>query len=113
MDKVKKYQAAILDFLSSYAKEMYSNDPSGIETQLVADKENNHYLLLRIGWSNQRHIHLCLFQFDIKKDKIWIQINNSEEMVADELMKRGVPKSKIVLAFHREDMREYTGFAVA
>ena len=113
MDKVKKYQSAILDFLTSYAKEMYGNDPSGIETQVITDKEKHHYLLLRLGWSKQQHIHFCPFQFDIKKEKVWIQINNSEEMVADELINRGVPKSDIVLAFHREDMRQYTGFAVA
>ncbi|MFK7981644.1 MAG: XisI protein [Saprospiraceae bacterium] len=113
MDRIKKYQKAILDFLSTYAEDIYGNDPSGIETQVIADKKNHHYLLLRLGWSNKKHIHFCPFQFDIKNDKIWIQVNNTETMVADELMQRGVPKSAIVLAFHREDMRQFTGFAVA
>lgn len=40
-------------------------------------------------------------------------MNNTETMVADELMNRGIAKSDIVLAFHREDMRQFTGFAVA
>ena len=99
--------------MSTYAKETYSNDPSEMVTQIITDKEKHHYLLLRVGWANQKHIHFCPFRFDIKNNKIWIQVNNSEEMVADELMKRGVLKSDIVLAFHREDMREFTGFAVA
>jgi len=113
MDKVKKYQIAILDFLNSYAKEVYDNDPSAIETQIIADKENHHYLLLRLGWSGHQHVHHCPFQFDIKNEKIWVQVNNSEEMIGDELIKRGVPKSAIVLAFYAQEMRQYTGFAVA
>ncbi len=113
MDNIKKYQKAILDFLSTYAKEVYSDDPSGMVTQIIADKTNHHYLLLRLGWANQKHIHFCPFQFDIKNNKIWIQVNNTETMVADELMNRGIEKSDIVLAFHREDMRQFTGFSVA
>ncbi|MEM6319380.1 MAG: XisI protein [Bacteroidota bacterium] len=112
MDTIKKYQNAIVDFLTSYAKEVYGSDPSGITTQVVLDREHYHYLLLRVGWADNRHSHFCPFHFDIINDKVWIQVNNSETMVADELMKRGVPASAIVLAFHREDMRQYTGFAV-
>ena len=40
-------------------------------------------------------------------------MNNTETMVVDELMNRGVAKSDIVLTFHREDMRQFTGFSVA
>lgn len=113
MDKVKKYQSAIIDFMSSYAKEMYGQDPSGLETQVVIDEKNAHYLLIRVGWNGPRHLFYCPFHFDIKDGKVWVQVNNTEEMVGDELVKRGVPKTDIVLAFHPEDMRQYTGFAVA
>ena len=111
LKKTEKYQEAILDFLNRYAEEMYSDDPSGIETLVVADKENHHYLLLRVGWNDHRHIHYCPFHFDIKNDKVWVQINNTEEMVGDALIERGIPKSDIVLAFHPREMRQYTGFA--
>ncbi|HEX6384245.1 MAG TPA: element excision factor XisI family protein, partial [Anaerolineae bacterium] len=33
--------------------------------------------------------------------------------IANELVKSGVPKEDIVLAFHAPYKREYTGFAVA
>lgn len=113
MGKVKKYEEAILNFLNTYAKEMYSHDPSGVETFVITDKENHHYQLLRVGWNGSRHVFFCAFHFDIKDGKVWIQVNNTEEMVGDELVGRGIPKSDIVLAFHPEDMRQYTGFAVA
>lgn len=113
MDKIKKYESAIINFLSSYAEEMYAQDPSGLETQVVIDQKNAHYLLLRVGWSGSRHFFYCPLHFDIKNGKVWINVNNTEEMVGDELVKRGVPKTDIVLAFHPEDLRQYTGFAVA
>lgn len=113
MDTIEKYHQAILDFLSAYAKEMYANDPSGIATQVIADKMTRHYLLLRFGWNKERHVHYTPFHFNIEDNKVWIQLNNTEAQVADELMKRGIPKSAIVLAFHPKELRVYTGFAIA
>lgn len=49
MDKIKKYEEAVLNFLNSYAKEMYNQDPSGVETFVFSDKEKHHYQLVRNG----------------------------------------------------------------
>jgi hypothetical protein len=113
MDKIKKYELAIVDFLSAYATAAYGDDPSGLETQVVIDRENHHYLLVRVGWDGDRHLFYCPFHIDIKVGKVWINVNNTEEMVGDELVKRGIPKTEIVLAFHPQDKRKYTGFVVA
>ena len=113
MDRIKKYETAILDFLKVYAKEMYDADPSDIETLVVADKENYHYQLVRVGWAEKRQVHYTPIHIDIKNNKVWIQINNTEELVADELVNRGLSKQEIVLAFHPKELREFTGFAVA
>ncbi len=113
MDKIKKYQKTILDYLHEYAEDMYSRDKSGLETEIVVDKENHHYQLVRVGWSDDRFSHYCPLHFDIKDGKIWLQVNNTEELVAEELVKRGIPPSDIVLGFHHKEMRPYTGFAVA
>lgn len=111
MDTIKKYQTAILDFLNTYAEDRYAKDPSGIGTQVIADKENHHYQLIRFGWSEEKHVHYTPLHFNIKDEKVWIHLNQTEEMVGDELIKRGVPKSSIVLAFHPKELRIYTGFA--
>jgi hypothetical protein len=49
---------------------------------------------------------------DIKDGKIWIQHDGTEIGIANELVKLGVPKEDIVLAFHEPFVRPYTGFAV-
>ena len=49
---------------------------------------------------------------DIKNDKIWIQHDGTEAVLADEFVKLGVPKEDIVLAFHSPYRRQFTGLAV-
>lgn len=112
MDKVKRYEEILIAFLQSYVKEMYAQDPSEVETIIISDRDNHHYQLLRVGWTDEQHIFYCPFHFDIKKGKVWIQMNNTETLIGDELVNLGIPQSDIILAFHPEGMREYTGFAV-
>ncbi|WP_321164240.1 element excision factor XisI family protein [Chlorogloeopsis fritschii] len=45
-------------------------------------------------------------------DKIWIQRDGIEDGIANELVKAGIPKSQIVLAFQPVDVRKHTAFAV-
>ncbi len=112
MEDLKKYEVAILDYLHSYAQ-AYADDPSGIETFVVADREHHHYQLMRVGWNRDRYFHYCLIHIDIKNEKVWIRLNETEEMVGDELVERGIPKSDIVLGFQHEELRPYTGFATS
>ncbi len=53
-----------------------------------------------------------VLHLDIKDSKIWVQHDGTEIGFADELVKLGVPKEDIVLAFHEPFVRQYTGFAV-
>ena len=50
---------------------------------------------------------------DIKDGKIWIQRNQSDKLIADELVAMGVPKQDIVLGLQPVYVREYTGYGVA
>jgi hypothetical protein len=45
--------------------------------------------------------------------KFWIEHDLTEEGIATELLREGVPKEDIVLAFHAPEMRKYTEFAMA
>lgn len=111
MDKIKKYEA-IINYLEDYAAG-YANDPSGIQTYVVIDREHLHYQLIRIGWRDKHYLHYMLMHFEIKNKKVWILLNETEDMVGDELISRGIPKLDIVLGFYHESVRPYSGFAVA
>ena len=44
---------------------------------------------------------------------IWIQVNDTDRDIAEELERTGVPKTDIVIGFQPPQYRPYTGYAVA
>jgi hypothetical protein len=110
MDRLNHYRQCIRKFLTGYTQ--YGKE-SGIETQLIFDSEHDHYLLLRAGWDNEQRVHYCVFHFDIKGDKIWLQENNTDIEVDKDLEEMGISKKEIVVGFHHPSMREYSDFATA
>ena len=111
MDRLALYRKCLQEFLRNYSS--YGSKNPDIETQLIFDTVNDRYLLLRTGWDNQRRIHNCIFHFDIKDDKIWIQENNTDIEVDKELEEMGILKKEIVVGFHHPSMRRYSEYAVS
>jgi XisI protein len=110
MEKLEHYRTYIKQLLSEYVNHSSSDDEA--ETQLVFDSERDHYQVVNTGWKNRQPMYGCVLHLDIKRNKIWIHHDGTEIGIADELVKLGVPKSDIVLAFHEPLVRQYTGFAV-
>ncbi|MFN0034494.1 MAG: XisI protein [Saprospiraceae bacterium] len=112
MDKVKKYQQIIETLLEEYAAQM-SQGNDGPESQVVADHKRHHYQLFTVGWEDNRYVQFPVFHFDIREEKVWIQANNTDMLIGQELIERGIPKSDIVLGLQHPLMRKHSGFAVA
>ena len=112
MDKIKQYQDILVAYLEEYAKITPANLPD-VESKVIADRANNHFQLLRIGWQGERYIFTVVFHFEIRDGKIWFQRNITEREVVDELMERGVAREDIVLGFRPPYARPFTGFAVS
>jgi len=109
--KIKKYQQVLEAFLQEEAS---SKTIPGIEFQVITDTRNNHFQLVETGWYEKQFVHSVVFHFQIKFDgKIWLLANNTDMLVAEELVKIGVPAADIVIGFHPESVRQFTGFAVA
>jgi XisI protein len=114
MDKLTHYQKAILDFLNRYNAETTGNTlNSAVSRRILADTTNNSFQLLSIGWRDNHYSFGPIFHFDIINGKIWIQCNNTEREVVDELMAAGVEPNDIVLGFLNPKARQFSGFAVA
>jgi XisI protein len=110
--KIKKYQRIIENFLNLEAQD---RQPAySTEYQVIEDTKNHHYQLIETGWEDTRYIYRTLFHLDIKVDgKVWLLINNTDVLVAEDLVKKGIPANDIVLGFQPLHVRPYTGFAVA
>lgn len=114
MDKITHFQNVILQFLNNYNEEMGGNLPtSNPPRRVLADRENNSFQLLAQGWKGNHYIFGPLFHFDIINGKIWIQCNNTEREIVDELMAQGIDKQDIVLGFIPPQARHFSGFAVS
>ncbi len=113
MDRIELYRKSIKSFLQQYADSINQYPELGVEVELVFDTENDRYLLMDVGWNQEKRVHHCIFHFDIKDNKIWIQQNNTDCEIDQELEEMGVSKKEIVVGFHHPSMREYSDFAVA
>lgn len=98
MDKSLTYQTIIIELLNRYGKAKRRQMPQ-VKKQILIDKENHHYVLLSVGWHKQRFLYMTAFHLDIIEEKIWIQCNNTDILLADELVCRGVAPNDIVIAF--------------
>jgi hypothetical protein len=112
MDKTLKYETIIKELLEEYAAIKKTLTPD-VKSQLIFDAENHQYQLLSVGWHGHKYIYVTAFHLAIEDGKVWIYQNNTEAMIADELIERGVLQSDIVLGFVAPDARIYSGFAVA
>jgi hypothetical protein len=109
MDRIEYYRSILCETLNHYAE--LNNDSNKIKPIVIISEHKNHYLLNE-GWEGKKHIHNCLFHGEIKNDKIWVYFDGFEDTITEAMVKAGIPKDKIVLAFHPIYIREQTQFAV-
>jgi hypothetical protein len=115
-ENLKKSQ--YVSILSKYLEELtvgYNAQPSRqLDYEAIIDVERGHFQLLKLGWYNRQYIYSVLVHFDVKEEgKVWIQLNDTEMLVADEIVQRGIAKEDIVLGYKPDYLRPYTGFAAA
>lgn len=111
MDTLESYRQIIQKILTEHAQIPYAHED--IQSETVFDRESDRYLLVIIGREGVRRVHGCLIHVDIINGKIWIQRDGTEYGIADEFVKAGVPKDRIVLGFRSPEIRKHTEFAVA
>lgn len=119
MDTLEQYRQLIRHILIEHTKIPFSYGEIQFET--VFDSEQDRYLLMILGREPAydfsptvtRRVHGCLIHIDIIDGKIWIQRDGTEEGVATELVRAGIPKEQIVLGFRSQELRQDSGFAVA
>ena len=110
MDKLNNYRKIVQNVILPYSNLHYANAPN-VKNEAIFDEKNDRYLIMSVGWEADERQHSCVVHVDIINEKIWIQEDNLEDGIADELVENGIPKSEIVLGFHEPKIRKYTEFA--
>jgi hypothetical protein len=80
---------------------------------LLFDTTRNHYQILKTGWRDLQRTYGVSIHIDIKDDKVWIQRNATDLLIAEMLVERGIPKADIVLGFQTPYKRPFTELAAA
>jgi XisI protein len=111
MDQLDRYRQIIRAVLKPYVDISYANVK--VKNRAAFDAETDQYIILSEGWENIQHLHGVLIHVEIMNGKVWIQMDGTEDGIAQELIQSGIPKEDIVLGFHEPSIRPYTGFAVA
>ena len=114
-DRVKTRQLLLANYFEQLADERNNalGSPGGYSA--VIDQEHNHFMLLRVGWTDSGFVHKVLLHFDLNPQtgNIWVQQNNTEILPDRDLADKGIQKSDFVLGFRPEWMRGEAGFARA
>jgi hypothetical protein len=111
MDKIAHYQEVIAEILLEYQEFLQGSSivrNNILKAEVLLDAQHNHFQLLFLGWQGYQYIYNVALHLDIIDDKIWIQQNNTEFKIHNELMERGVARQEIVLGFIAPTERQFT-----
>lgn len=113
MDKLIEYPKIIKRILSEYVELSNRRSNPNIEKFVIADEECGQYIWMKLGWENGRRIQHIAVYVRLRDGKFWIEEDWTEDGIAADLLREGIPKEDIVLAFHDPETRKQTDFAAA
>ena len=111
MDRDERYRAIVKRLLQEVAEITPSDE--NIRTELVCDETLGHYQIGQVGWERRRRVDEVFIHIDVIEGKVWLQHDGTNLRLAEELVRAGIPKEHIVLAFHHPSRRPDTEYAVA
>ncbi|MGH9840024.1 MAG: element excision factor XisI family protein [Blastocatellia bacterium] len=93
MDKVTDYRQIMQNILEDYAERMSRGNQ--VRILAVCDTKHDQYLLISLGWSNQRREHAIVFHAQICQGRIIIEDDRTEEGIGDALVEAGVADADV------------------
>ena len=72
----------------------------GTPTAAVFDTERDHYLWLQVGWTERGRTYGTTVHVRLRGGKIVIEQDWTEDGIAIDLLRAGIPAEAIVLGFH-------------
>ena len=113
MDRQPDYREVIKRALIDWEAYIRRARHNGVEIQRVFDDETRNYVLMYLGWDNGRRVQKTALHLRIKDGKIWIEADETDQGFANVLLRAGVPRQDIVLAFHPPELRRLSEFSSA
>lgn len=109
MDPDIDYRDAVERVVRGYAT--FLSSKREVEATLIIDAARSQFVLLYVGWDGPRRVHHVAVHVEVRDDRVWLQCDNTDLVVAEDLVAAGIPKSSIVLGFRPPELRPHTGYA--
>ena len=101
---MNSYQQSIKMLLQSYAGQQTDN----ARLELIFDDERKQYMAIWVGWQNGKRVHRCVIHIAIyHDDAVVIECNDTEDLLATELVESGIPQDRIFLGFLPPEVGRY------
>lgn len=114
MATLEHLRSAVIQILEEiHGYNTASRQEKHIFSELILDKERDHYLLLDVGWKGKEYIYDPFIHIDIKDEKIWVQRNFTDIELGEKFSALGIEKQDIVLGLHSPFMRQFSDYGVA
>jgi hypothetical protein len=110
MEKVNRYRQIVRSLVEGYAGRSPSDGQ--VDTYPVIDPVGDHYLAVQTGWDQRRRVQGAFLHLDIIDGKVWVQFNGTDQRIAEELVRSGIPREDIVLGEKSPELRPHTGYGV-
>jgi XisI protein len=110
METITRQREAIIQVLSELAT--MSNQGHETETLTLFDTERDNYALITTGWRGIQRLHHITVHLRIVNGTVWVEADNTNVEIVQQLLDLGLTKDEIVLAFYSRNKRPFTAFAV-
>lgn len=100
MDTTATYREIIKQTILEYAQLRPSH--GNIRLDAVFDEKHDRYSLMQVGWDRGRRVRGNVIYITMINDKVYIEYDGLEHGITDDLVSKGIPEDKIVLAFLQE-----------
>ncbi|OUL29923.1 XisI protein [Nostoc sp. 106C] len=113
MDTLSHYRSIIQETIKKYydlansqpANTTSDGVPPSVADRLILDEKHDQYLWLRCGWDGKRRVQHIILYFQIQNGKIWVEEDNTDLGIVDDLLAADISKTDIMLGFHHPSKR--------
>ncbi len=106
MDRRDHYRELIIKAVTESRHYRFPPTEEQIETLFLRDETQDQYMLYQMGWIGSKPLSNVVILARIKDGKIWIDEDWTEDGIATDLLRYGVPPSDIVQAWVHPNLRE-------
>lgn len=97
MDTAAHEREIVKQVILQYAKFRPSHGDIRLDT--VFDETQERYALMQVGWDRGRRVRGNLIYLTLHDGKVWIEYDGMESGITQDLIARGIPEERIVLAY--------------